>query len=156
MRGLAAVVMAACALSVSAAEPDAGVPEIAAGAAASTAALAAETVAPPVDEPASLVLKEEGLSFTVPLPRGRNLRDRDPRFERLIQGLPELETDDVPFKKAWTESLAESFKDQLVNGPRECQPNRCEGAAVNSRRLQQMNTDLGPQDDWTWTPPAGY
>jgi hypothetical protein len=125
---------------------------------AMTAAAAAEEAAPaaPAAGPnsGSVVIQQEegGLVFDVPLPRQRSLRERDPKFDRMLKGLPDLGTEDVPFKEAWTEKIVNAFNDQLKNGPG--------GGEVDDldrqkyQRMQQMDTDTGPQDDWTWTPPS--
>lgn len=94
------------------------------------------------------------LEFDVPLPRQRSLRERDPQFDHLLKNLPDLETQDVPFKKGWTEAIADAFNRQLLNGPDECEPNKCVGAEQVKQRMRQLDTDYGPQDDWTWTPPS--
>jgi len=130
--------------------------------ATATAAAAETPGAAPASTPppgtGSVVIQQEagGLVFDVPLPRQRSLRDRDPKLDQLLKGLPGLGTENVPGEKAWTESLVDSFEDQLKNGPPPCQPNRCIGQEATGQRLQQMDTDFGPQDDWTWTPPSGY
>jgi hypothetical protein len=48
------------------------------------------------------------------------------------------------------ERFAAALADQAVNGPGE----PSELGAATGRRLNQMDPDLGPQDDWTWTPPS--
>lgn len=95
------------------------------------------------------------LEFDVLLPQQPSLRERDPKFDRILKNLPDLDPNNsVPFRKSWTENIADTFHRQMLNGPDECQPSRCVGHEVKQRRMQQMNTDFGPQDDWTWTPPS--
>lgn len=123
----------------------------------SVAAAFADDQPPPARaKSGSVVVQQEegGLEFDVPLPRQRSLRERDPKFDRLLKSLPDLGTEDVPFKPGWTEKLADSFKDQLKNGPGECEPSKCAAQEATRARLQQMNPDYGPTDDWTWTPPS--
>ena len=109
----------------------------------------AETSKPVEPELPSVVMQDQGLSFTVPLKRW-DLRKNDPRLDRLLDTIPDLGTDGVPFEQGW----AESYLDQLRNGPRDCKANNCVMQQVTDRRIQQMDGNLGPQDDWTWTPPS--
>ncbi|MDB5971800.1 MAG: hypothetical protein JWQ90_4250 [Hydrocarboniphaga sp.] len=113
------------------------------------AATTRSVVIPPEPEP-----EPGGLVFDVPLPQQRSLRENAPKFDRLLQGLPDLETHGVPFKKGWTEAIVDSFNSQWKDGPPPCKPNQCVGADQVGQRLQQLDTDYGPQDDWTWTPPS--
>ncbi len=89
------------------------------------------------------------------LPQQRSLRERDPKFDRMLKNLPDLDPNNsVPFRKGWTENIADAFHRQVVNGPDECEPSQCVGDEMKEQRIKQMDTDYGPQDDWTWTPPS--
>lgn len=115
---------------------------------ASTASSDASILLQQPDEPAPL-------QFEVQLPQQRSLRERDPKFDRMLKALPDLDPNNtVPFHKGWTESIADAFHRQLINGPDECEPNKCVGEEMKDQRMKQLNTDYGPQDDWTWTPPS--
>jgi hypothetical protein len=132
-------------------------------ASAADLALPAEPAAPTSNiassSDASILLQRQNepapLEFDVPLPQQRNLRERDPKFDRMLKNLPDLDPKNaVPFKKGWTENIADAFHRQLINGPDECEPSKCVGDEMKEQRLKQMDTDFGPQDDWTWTPPS--
>lgn len=122
-------------------------------------ALPAEPPATQVASDTSILVQKPNepapLEFDVLLPQQRSLRERDPRFDRMLKNLPDLDPNgSVPFRKGWTENIADAFHRQMVNGPDECEPNQCVGDEMKEQRMKQMDTDYGPQDDWTWTPPS--
>jgi hypothetical protein len=112
---------------------------------------------PPADVPPPIDKDPNGLEFDVHLPQQqRSLRDHDAKFEHMMKTLPDLDPNNsVPFKKAWTENVVDSFNSQLKNGPDpKCESHECVGSEMAQQRVKQLNTDFGPEDDWTWTPPS--